>query len=491
MADLQFGKPVTYEAPKGMSLADMVNMASGVQQLRQAQQLNPLALQKAQADLESAQAGAKVATETVQPKISEAKSAAEQKRIEALKSQYGLDSDQHKTYSDVLTGFAYDKRLSPESLKKNPHGAIDLVREIKAEARAKGLPDEKLDVLLAPAMSKAVMNPEELGGYMQNMMTSGMTSAEKRALGSGSVSVTPSGLVQRTTPAIYGAQQQVALEKPQGIEQLNTVKINGIDYKLNPATQKLEPLTLPGSEPDQSVGKNKNVGGQNVSTQAPLVQLDNLRSPGQFSEQEKARYEAGAKDWEDATERAKIASESKLASGQIRRSLAQAAGSKPGQVVREAGKALFGNSELDTLLKNLAQQQLRQAKLMGINTVNAEKDLATANGSENITAEALAHIIDQADATNLAAEKYNKAQEAMQAKHGKDKTYLNNDNFKKAWGTNYDPLAFIIQSTNRRNIPQADKEKIIQYYAEHLGSEDQEQLPKKLKNLKRLERGDF
>jgi len=252
-------------------------------------------------------------------------------------------------------------------------------------------------------------------------------------------------------------------------------------------------LSLPGTNVAAGNEKFKTTatGQQTGEVATPLVQVDEFKSPGQFSEQEKARYEAGAKDWQDANERAQIAADSKLASSQIRRSLAQAAGSKPGQIVREAGKALFGNSELDTLLKNLTQQQLRQAKLMGINTVNAEKDLATANGSENITAEALAHIVDQTDATNLAAEKYNKAQAAMQAKHGKDKTYLNNDNFKKAWGTNYDPLAFIIQSTNRRNIPQADKEKIVQYYAEHLGSEDQEQLPKKLKNLKRLERGDF
>jgi len=46
MAD--FSMNVNYAKPQGSSLADMVNMASGMQQFQQAQQMNPLALEKAQ-----------------------------------------------------------------------------------------------------------------------------------------------------------------------------------------------------------------------------------------------------------------------------------------------------------------------------------------------------------------------------------------------------------------------------------------------------------
>ena len=46
MADLSMN--VNYPKPQGSSLADMVNMASGMQQFQQAQQMNPLALEKAQ-----------------------------------------------------------------------------------------------------------------------------------------------------------------------------------------------------------------------------------------------------------------------------------------------------------------------------------------------------------------------------------------------------------------------------------------------------------
>lgn len=46
MAD--FSMNVNYAKPQGSSLADMVNMASGIQNFQQAQQMNPLSLEKAQ-----------------------------------------------------------------------------------------------------------------------------------------------------------------------------------------------------------------------------------------------------------------------------------------------------------------------------------------------------------------------------------------------------------------------------------------------------------
>ncbi len=46
MAD--FSMNVNYAKPQATSLGDMLGMASGIQNFQQAQQLNPLALEKAQ-----------------------------------------------------------------------------------------------------------------------------------------------------------------------------------------------------------------------------------------------------------------------------------------------------------------------------------------------------------------------------------------------------------------------------------------------------------
>ena len=91
----------------------------------------------------------------------------------------------------------------------------------------------------------------------------------------------------------------------------------------------------------------------------------------------------------------------------------------------------------------------------------------------------------------MAAQKYNQALIKLQEKHGKDKAYLNNDNFKAAWGSAYNPIAFIIQNTNRQNIPQKDKDKIIDYYTHDMSQDQLNALHDSQVKLKRLERGDF
>ena len=56
MADLSMN--VNYAKPQTTSLGDMLGMASGIQNFQQAQQLNPLVLQKAQQEVEQDHEGA-------------------------------------------------------------------------------------------------------------------------------------------------------------------------------------------------------------------------------------------------------------------------------------------------------------------------------------------------------------------------------------------------------------------------------------------------
>ena len=71
MADLSLTPVATQIKPiQGMSLGDMVNIARGAQQYQQAQQTNPLELQRLQAE-------ANVATGTEQPRIKSSQQAAE------------------------------------------------------------------------------------------------------------------------------------------------------------------------------------------------------------------------------------------------------------------------------------------------------------------------------------------------------------------------------------------------------------------------------
>lgn len=145
---------------KQTSLADMMNLASGVQnyqqaqqmnplalqakqlELQQAQQLNPLAIQKAQAELKGAQANANVAVGTEQPRISASISDADVKRVQALKEfqsnaarqLLGLATKDNLTYQDITDSMS-------KTLKDSGAGE-DAIKQSMAQIPKSGTPAE-------------------------------------------------------------------------------------------------------------------------------------------------------------------------------------------------------------------------------------------------------------------------------------------------------------------------------------------------------------
>ena len=226
--------------PQGMSLGDMLNIARGAQAYQQEQQINPLTLQKAQAE-------ANVATGTEKPRIAQATSEAETSRINALKASYGLDDAEHTAFSKILGGFAYDPRLKPENIKKNPKGVLDVIHDMKAEGRASGIRDNRLDTVTAPAMAKAMQDPSSVPQYLLNMMSKGMTPAEQRTAGLEKVETTGAGQVIRTTPSTYGETPKVSYETPSGVTPMpNIIEFGGNKFEISaPTTAGGQPILKP------------------------------------------------------------------------------------------------------------------------------------------------------------------------------------------------------------------------------------------------------
>lgn len=458
MPDYQFNTNLGPAQQQGTSLADLIGTARGVQAYQQAEQLNPLAVQKAQMEVEQAKKLNPLNVRKAEEEVSQAETATK-------KGKLGLTQDQTKIINDNIGSVLNDERL----IDPNPQRRAVPLIEARQRVINGGVDPVLAEVMFAPLLDKAMRdkNPtavKDMMSSISNIQQSGIGATGQQAIQSGSV-----------------------------------IKLNGIDYKYNAATgkyQEIQPQNQPKA-PTVAPTENVQVGNQGQAKVTPqtssesLVQIDMPMRGVQMNTQQADRYKIGETDFANANERQKIAKDSALASQQIKRSLKEAAGSKPGQIIRQAGKTFFGNTELDTLVKNLAEQQIRQAKLMGVSSVNAEQDLKTANGSENITAEALAHIVDRAEAMNLAAEKYNQALTKMQTKYGKQNAYIHNDNFQRAWANNYDPVAFLIQNINASNIPKKEKDKAIDYYTEGMSQKQLDELAVKMKNLKRLERGDF
>lgn len=504
MADFSFSDVASkIEPPKGMTLGEMLNMARGAQAYQQASQINPLALRQQQAETEYAEQAKplKLRQEQATTKRAESTLDAEiqQKIAESQKSLVGLNTEQLKN--------------AREQMANSSRNLLELLNKPQVTS-------EDIQNHVMKTLKDANASPQAIELALQNLPKGGTTLENKafiakHATNSLSAEVAMDKLLPPATmvgeggyltPRVMGNElltgkkagtavgEPIRISQPPGTTTVNGVvgqyDQNGQFIPLSVQPQKEQVTTPQTTKTPLSLStteSTKETGNKMPS----LVHLDEPMSRGQLNEQEKNRYTAGEEDWKVSGERAQIARDSQLAARQIKRSLSATAGSKAGQIVRDTGQMFFGNSELDTLVKNLAEQQVRQASLMGLKSVAAEQDLKTANGSDKITNEALAHIVERAEATNLAAEKYNQASAKLQDKYGKTKAYINNDNFKKAWSENYDPIAFIIQNTNRQNIPQKDKDTIIDYYTSNMSQSELNDLAKRMKNLKRLERGDL
>jgi hypothetical protein len=277
-----------------------------------------------------------------------------------------------------------------------------------------------------------------------------------------------------------------------------TVEINGVKYQYAPASGRLEQIGA-GNAPAPAVAASApaaaSAGGQ-AKPSMGLVRQDMPVAFGgvpQMNTQQTARFEEGQLLQKESTSLAQAASEAKQTSRKIKENIAAASGSKPGQLIRSAGKFIAGSEQLDELVKNLADNQMRQAALMGASsaTDQARQVVALANGSENITAGALAQIVQRADATSTALEKFNAGLNKYYNTAGTYNGPIHARNFKQAWAENYDPRIFMVQNINSSDMSGAEKQIQLQAVLKGTTEEERKSLAKKAETIKRLERGDF
>ena len=488
MPDYNFA-PINVTPPQQTSLADMMNIARGAQAYQQAQTLNPLAVEKAKADLSLSQTQAQKAQRTLEYDISHAKATANTAIAQANDAQLAnIQKQQANSSRNLIKLLDSQDPITPSVIK-------DHVVETMSNA---GAPDQAI-VQAVQGLPKSGTD-KELRAYLAKHALNSLTAEaelEKRFPAATMVSeggqITPR---QMGAEAFTGVKPGTAVGQSVRITpspmQPGVTTVNGVIGQYD-ANGKFVPFNI---QPSQQPSVTPNLGEPNKpapeqSKMPSIVKIDNFSAPGQQNKQEVDRYALGQSDFNASNERATLAQDSNLTVQNIKKNLSAAAGSTPGRVLRSIGQTVIGDPQLDILVKSLADQQLRQSQLMGLKNQAAEADQKVAGGSSEITAEALAHIVERADATNLAAIKYNQALTKMQEKYGKDRAYLNNDNFRNAWANSYNPIAFIIQNTNRQNIPQKDKDKIIDYYTHEMSKDQLDTLASNMKNLKRLERGDF
>jgi len=139
--------------------------------------------------------------------------------------------------------------------------------------------------------------------------------------------------------------------------------------------------------------------------------------------------------------------------------LTSASGSKGFQMIQQGGKWILPNPELDSLVKNLAQVQARNASIMGLDKTDSSRELnAKLSGSEKIAPDALAGVMQQVKAEANAAELYTAGLNKFVEKRGDVNGYIQQQKFQNKWAEHYDPRIFQIDNIAQSKLPEPEKQ---------------------------------
>lgn len=337
--------------PQVMSLSDMLNMANVAQQYQQAQKINPLAVQKAEAEVKTAQTGAE-------------------------KSAFDLNQSYAQKARGVFGGFTND----PDFISGNGPEMVKKLKASQAFLKSIGVPSHP-DGTTAQIIEMAEKDPKAVRRALINM-TQGEMSAESKM-----TSQFPSAQALNTGSAVVPVQMGnkeltgVAPGTPQGL---------GIETQLPPTT---EAVAVEGDNTGLPPGTRYVIGPQSQQVQN-RPRLATALSPTATS----ANAVVSA-DW-DATQKAATQAQPKIAIFQNIKKFAPDAFTGVGQsrkelaagVLNAIGIPAYEAEKVST--EELAKNSALLA-LAGGNTDAARSLAEIANPNKKLNEKAIKEIANQ------------------------------------------------------------------------------------------------
>lgn len=172
---------------QGTNLADMINMARGLQAYQQAEQANPLAIQRAQMEIEQAQKLNPLAVQKATEEVKQAETGTK-------KSTLGLSQDQTKIINENIGSVINDERLTD----KDPQRRAVPLLEARQRVISSGVDPVMAEVMFAPIIDKAMRdkNPNAVPDMLKNIKNiqqSGIGATGQQALQTPSLVTTAGG----------------------------------------------------------------------------------------------------------------------------------------------------------------------------------------------------------------------------------------------------------------------------------------------------------
>jgi hypothetical protein len=322
----------TLKPPARMSLGEMLNFASGVQQYKQAQELNPLAVKRAGAELsrlqqltpeelrraqfaaDQAETEANVSAQTADPRIAQSKSTASSAASTAEQDRIKLFGLKQKKINDSQISMI-NHPLVIEA-EKNPTAANReaLVNLVKTNgmtmARDLDIKSDEATKLLQPYLDIAANEPGSLRGFYKQRHILGLDDAARTAVLSPSGIAITSGTesqVTSTNPfsdvpvgaAIPGTYRKLQLmpneqlvEDSQGNQFIQTKDNQGRITSIRPVTSApaaAPPAAAPAATPAVSNG-NAVVAPKQSAISQKAAQVQTTANLPDFSQPVPPRY---------------------------------------------------------------------------------------------------------------------------------------------------------------------------------------------------------
>ena len=452
---------------QGTNLSDMINMARGVQAYQQAEEINPLAVQKTQMEIEQAKKLNPLAVEKTQEEVAQAKTLTK-------KGTLGLSQDQSKIINENIGSVLNDKRLTDTDPQKR---ATPLL-EARQRVINSGVDPVMAEIMFAPVIDKAMRdkNPNavtDMLSNIKNIQQSGIGATGQQALQTPSLVTTPGGPAtfqtgqNVLTPAQISGQQQPPQQPPQ-------------------APPQGQPQTQPQGQPQ---GQPSGVTPIQMSLQYPVRRLGDIRP---YAPSEKYDEEKGQAYRDTLANEARNLTTYRRSTDEVIREAEKIGKEEWNQGAGFIGKmgrnfsTFLGTDQgiaYKNLSKALANVQMNSMKALGLST-DADKTLsAAANGDYTYPPEVLAKIASQAHGNMTNIELQTKGAEAFAKKYGDS----NQKTFQDLWNSNSkDTRVFEAIAINDSNISKEQKIKKIDKLLENMSPTEIDALTKAKNKLLKL-----
>lgn len=184
MPDYQFNTNLGPAQQQGTSLGDLINTARGVQAYQQAEQSNPLALQKAQMEIEQAKQLNPLAVQKA--------------TAETGTAQLGLNKAHAQLSHEMFGGLRNDPDIL--NAEKNPQAAVRKIIKFESLIENAGVPKTKIAPVSSYLMDEAIKNPKALTSHLDTLIQAGIGATNQQALQTPGVTTNAAGQLVAVQP---------------------------------------------------------------------------------------------------------------------------------------------------------------------------------------------------------------------------------------------------------------------------------------------------